>query len=201
MARRKQREPGPEKDSGALEETARALKHPLRVQILAACNRRDMTPKDFAEGRELSVPAVGYHFRALEKSGYLQVVREENVRGARRYYYRATRPEPVATETFAQLEPESQRAISAAVLRSFVARCAEAIGRGTFDARADSHFTWSALELDEQGWNELIAELDQIFKRFHELGAEAQDRLRTSGESAIPVTVSLAGFESPADDV
>jgi DNA-binding transcriptional ArsR family regulator len=200
MAQRKQRETEPEKDSGALEETARALRHPLRVQILAACNGRDLTPKEFAEGHELSVPVVSYHFRALEISGYIQKVREESVRGARRYYYRAVGPEPSAVEEFAQVGPESQRAISAAVLRGFVARCAEAIGRGTFDARADSHFTWSALELDEQGWNELIAELGRIFKLFHELEAEAQDRLRTSGESPIPVTVSLAGFESPADD-
>src|SRR4051812_34066817 len=200
MAQRKQRETGPESGSSTLEATVRALRHPLRVQILAACNRRDLTPKEFAEGRELSVPVVSYHFRALEKGGYIQVVREESVRGARRYFYRAKRPEVIAAEEFAQIDSESQRAISAAALQGFVARCAEAIGRGTFDARADSHFTWSVIELDEQGWDELMAELDRTFKLFHELEAEAQDRLRTSGERPIPVTVSLAGFESPADD-
>jgi DNA-binding transcriptional ArsR family regulator len=201
MTQRKQREPGPEQESGVLEETARALRHPLRVQILAACNQRDLTPKEFAERRELSLPVVGYHFRALEKSGYIQVVREESVRGARRYFYRATRPEVIAGEKFAQLGPDSQRATSAAVLQGFVARCAEAIGRGTFDTRADSHFTWSVLELDEQGWDELMTELDRMFKRSCEIKAGAQDRLRTSDERRIPVTFSLAGFESPDDAI
>jgi DNA-binding transcriptional ArsR family regulator len=200
MAQREQRGPAPEKESGALEETARALRHPLRVQILVACHQRDLTPKEFAQARKISVPTVSYHFRALEKAGYIQVVREESVRGARRYVYRAKQPGVITTEEFAQAGPEAQRAASLAVVRSFFARCVEAIGRGTFDARPDSHLAWSPMEVDEQGWEELMSALDGIFKLSCEIKAEAEDRLRTSGETPIPVTFALAGFLSPAED-
>jgi hypothetical protein len=71
---------------------------------------------------------------------------------------------------------------------------------GTFDARPDSHFTWSPMELDEQGWSELIVELDRLFKRSYEIEAAARDRLRTSGARPVQVTLGLVGFESPAED-
>jgi DNA-binding transcriptional ArsR family regulator len=200
MAQRKQRETGPESDSGARESTARTLRHPLRVQILAACHQRDLTPKEFARGRRMSVAAVSYHFRSLEKAGYLQVAREEMVRGARRYFYRAKGPGLVEAEKSALTGSEVDPAASTAVLQGFIVRCLKAIREGTLDARPDSHLTWSPMQLDQQAWNELMGELDQLFKRSHEIQAEAQDRLRTSDEALIPVTLGLAGFESPADD-
>jgi DNA-binding transcriptional ArsR family regulator len=200
MAQRKQRETGPETGSSTREATARALRHPLRVQILAACHQRDLTPKEFAEERGMHVATVSYHFRALQKADYLQVVREEMVRGARRYFYRAKGLGFVEAEKSSPPGSEAQPAASAAVLRDFIVRCLEAIRGGTLDARPDSHLTWSPLELDEQGWNELISELDQTFKRSHEIKAEAQDRLRRSGERPIPVTLGLTGFESPPED-
>jgi DNA-binding transcriptional ArsR family regulator len=200
MAQRKQRETGPESGSSAREATARALRHPLRVQILAACHQRDLTPREFADERGMRVATVGYHFRALEKADYLQVVREEAARGARRYFYRAKGPGLVEPEEPAPAGSEPQPAESAAVLRGFVGRFLEAIRGGTLDARPGSHLTWNALEVDEQGWNELMAGLERMLKLSHEIKAEAQDRLRASDERPIPVTLGLVGFESPAED-
>lgn len=183
MAQRKQRETEPESDSGDRGSTGPvALRHPLRVQILAACHQRDITPKEFAEERGIHVSNVGYHFRALQKADYIQVVREEMARGSRRHFYRA---KPL---------------VSGAILQDFIVRCVEAMEAGTFDARPDSHFTWRSLELDEQGWHELIAGLEQFFKHSYEIEAEAQERLHKSHEKSVQITLGLAGFESPAED-
>jgi DNA-binding transcriptional ArsR family regulator len=201
MGERKQSDMGPESGSTAREVTARALRHPLRLQILAACHQRDLTPREFADERGTPTATVGYHFRALEKAGYLQVVREEAVRGARRYFYRAKGPGLDDTEGPSQTGLDAQPAASATVLRGFIARCLAAIRGGTLDTRTDSHLTWSSLELDEQGWNELMAELDRMFRLCHEIQAEAEDRLRASGERSIPTTFGLAGFESPVEGI
>lgn len=200
MAQQKQRGTGSESDSGDRRPIERALRHPLRVQILAACHQRDVTPKEFAEERGIHVSNVGYHFRALQKEGYIQVVREERARGSRRHFYRTKRRGFLSDSEFAQAGSKAQREASDAVLQDFIVRCVEAMKAGTFDARSDSHFTWSALELDEQGWNELTAELGRIFKRSFEIEAEARDRLREGNERPIQVTLGLAGFESPAED-
>lgn len=200
MAQRKQRKMEPESDSGDRRSTGRALLHPLRVQILAACHQRAVTPKEFAEERGIHVSNVGYHFRALQKADYIQVVREERARGSRRHFYRAKRRGFISDEEPAQPGSRAQHELTDAILRDFIVRCVEAIETGTFDARPDSHLTWRPCELDEQGWNELIEELDEIFKRSYEIEAEAQDRLRRSGKRPIQLTLGLAGFESPAED-
>lgn len=199
MAQRKQREMGPESSSDDRRPPGRALRHPLRVQILAACHQREVTPKEFAEERGIHVSNVGYHFRALQKADYIRVVREEPARGSRRHFYRAKRRGIIDDEEFAELGAEAQREVSEAALEDFIARCLEAIEAGTFDARSDSHFTWTPFELDEQGWKDLMRELTRIFKRSYEIEAEAQDRLRRSREKPIQTTVGLAGFESPEE--
>src|SRR5215203_1389946 len=159
MAQRTQRETEPERDSNDRKPPGQALRHPLRVQILAACHQREVTPKEFAEERGIHVSNVGYHFRALQKANYIQVVREERARGSRRHFYRANRPGIITNEEFGQLGPEAQREVSDATLQDFITRCLEARVAGTFDARPDSHFTWTPFELDEQGWEDLIEEL------------------------------------------
>jgi DNA-binding transcriptional ArsR family regulator len=198
MTERKQQETEPERDSDGQGSVGRVMRHPLRVSILAACHRRELTPKEFAEERGMHVATVGYHFRALQKEGYLQVVREEQARGSKRHFYRAKRAGSIGDVEFARLGPETQREVSEAVLRDLFLRCVEAMEAGTLDARPDSHLTWGPLELDQQAWSDLMAELSRAFKTAHEIEAEAKARLRTSGESPIPVTFGLAGFESPA---
>jgi DNA-binding MarR family transcriptional regulator len=198
MTERKQQETESERDSNGQRSAGLALRHPLRVSILAACHRRELTPKEFAEERGMHVSKVGYHFRALQKEGYIQVVREERARGSKRYFYRAKRAGSIGDEEFAQSGPEGRREVSEGILRDFVLRCVEAMEAETFDARPDSHLTWTPLELDQQAWSDLMAELSRAFKVAYEIQAEAQARLRKSGESPIPVTFGLAGFESPA---
>jgi predicted ArsR family transcriptional regulator len=137
------------------------------MQILAACHQREVTPREFAEERGIHVSNVGYHFRALQKADYIEVVRKEQARGSQRHYYRAKR-----------------RALTD--------------GKGVaYDGRPESHFTWTPVELDEQGWEDLMQELTRAYERSYEIEAEARDRMRRSREKPIRTIIGLGGFESP----
>lgn len=72
---------------------------------------------------------------------------------------------------------------------------------GTFDARDDRHFTWSLLRLDQQGWEKVIAAVDELFAFLFEEQKSAKRRIADSGEKPIKMTVALAAFESPQDSV
>jgi predicted ArsR family transcriptional regulator len=168
MARQKQQTVEPEIPRQEGEGPGRVLQHPLRMQILAACHQREVTPKEFAEERGIHVSNVGYHFRALQKADYIQVVRKEQARGSQRHFYRAKR-RPVAEAG---------------------AACEE---------RPEGHFTWISVELDEQGWKDLMHELSRAYKRSCEIEAEGRDRMRRNPEKPIRTIIGLAGFESPAE--
>jgi predicted ArsR family transcriptional regulator len=164
---------------------------------VAACNQREVTPREIADREHLPVSTVSYHFQALEKQGYLRVSRKEPARGLTRHYYVAERKKIVSDQEFAAMTKEEQRATSEALLRDLLKHCGEALKAGTLDARSDSHLSWSPLALDKQGWDELQGDLDQMLKRSLEIQEAARKRLRESGEEPIPTTFALAGFERP----
>jgi len=187
------------RSSGPARAPGNTLRHPLQVRILAACVQRERTPKEFAIQEGIPVANVGYHFRALEKAGYLRVARKEQARGSRRHFYVADRQGVITDEEFAQMTANEQNGVSEATLRDFLGRCREALEAGTLDARSDSHLTWTPFRLDEKGWSDLMGVLARSFDRSFEIQAEALDRLRESGESPIHTTIALAGFESPPE--
>src|SRR5262249_542312 len=85
------------------------------------------------------------------------------------------------------------------VFETFAQQVKDAITANTMDAREDSHFTWTPLRLDQQGWETVIAWLDAIFYFLAEEQEDANARMAKSGEEPIPMTVGLAGFESPKE--
>jgi DNA-binding transcriptional ArsR family regulator len=174
-----------------------ALRHPLRLRIVAACYEREVTPKEIADQEKLSVRTINNHFRALEKANYIRRTRSDMVNGLRRHFYVAMRQALLTDSEFAQMPMDARREASGAVLRDLLGNCREALLKGTLDARPDSHLTWSPLTLDQLGWEELMSELTRVFERSTEIEAGSLARLRKSGERPIPTTIALAGFERP----
>lgn len=175
-----------------------ALRHPLRLRIVAACCQREVTPKEIADQERLSVRTINNHFRALEKASYIRRIRSDMANRLRRDFYIATRQALLTDSEFAEMPTDAQREVSAAVLRDLLGNCREALQKGTLDARPDSHLTWSPLTLDQLGWEELMSELTRLFERSTEIEAGSLARLRKSGARPIPTTIALAGFERPA---
>jgi DNA-binding transcriptional ArsR family regulator len=179
-----------------MEPAGKALRHPLRVRILAACSEGEVTVEQFAKRHKISRRTGSNHFRALERAGLLNH-REVEVRGVRLHLYSAAQ-EPIITDSeFAEMSKEERNKFSESVIRDFVVRCWAALDAGTLDDRDDSHLTWLPLTLDEQGWKEAADLLTRAFEALYEIRAESRIRLRESGETPIPTIFGLAGFEVP----
>jgi DNA-binding transcriptional ArsR family regulator len=176
------------------------LGHPLRVRIVSACSLRERTAAGLAEQFGVSVTTTSNHLRALVEGGWLRL-RVETVRGVRKHFYRAARRAVIEDDEFAQMTPKQRRQLSEEVIRDFFRHTWKSWEAGTMDGkRLDSHFTWNVLQLDDQGWSELMTGLALFFELCIEIQADALVRLRESGETAIPTTVALAGFESPPQE-
>jgi DNA-binding transcriptional ArsR family regulator len=59
-------EPEPGEIEYVDEEMAKAMAHPLRVQILGVLNKRPMSASAFAKTYDEKLPNVSYHFRVLK---------------------------------------------------------------------------------------------------------------------------------------
>jgi predicted ArsR family transcriptional regulator len=78
---------------------ARANTHPLRVSILEVLTidgGRTLSPKDLSLELRAPLSTVNYHVTELRNSGIVEIVGEQQVRGAIEHFYRAVESAPKA---------------------------------------------------------------------------------------------------------
>jgi DNA-binding transcriptional ArsR family regulator len=183
------------------------LKNPIRVRILEVLDERDMSPVQFV--REGLLPHLGgfkttqnalshvaYHFRVLEKASCIEVVGRHQRRGATENVFRGIARAEHSDEEFADLSFDERRQISRTTFQSLVARAESAIMSGTFDSRPDRHLSWVALELDEEGWEQLRALQAETLARTEAIKAEAAERIAETGSESFRATCGALAFES-----
>jgi predicted ArsR family transcriptional regulator len=79
------------------EHLARATAHPLRISILEILGMdggRTLSPSDLSQELQIPLSNTNYHVTELAKAGLIQLVRQQQVRGATEHFYRI----PVSTE-------------------------------------------------------------------------------------------------------
>lgn len=178
---------------------AKALANSLRVEILAVLSHRQISPVGYVREYGGKLPSVAYHFKVLESYGCIELAETVKRRGALEHIYRCSK-RPLLGDGEWNLLPLSVRGgISGAILHTLVERARRSIEEGTFDSRPDRHFTWTPLALDGKGWREMTSLFASILTRIEKIEAKAGGRMSKSGEAPIPVTVALAGFESPPE--
>lgn len=179
---------------------AKAIQHPLRVEIFVEVDRAPMSPNEFSQRSGYPLSTVAYHFRELKKLGCVEVVEEVQRRGSNEHFYAVTTRNLFTADGLAALPVSLRNGVSATTLSCFMDRTREALEARTFDSRGNRHLTWTPLKLDEEGFDRVMSKLDEVFEL---LGAEqlaAEQRLAKSDEEPVFTTVGLIGFESPAPD-
>jgi DNA-binding transcriptional ArsR family regulator len=175
-----------------------ALSHPLRVRILEVLHDRVSSPRDIAEELGAKVGDVSYHVTKLRELGAIELVRTEPRRGTLKHFYRATTRAWVDDEAMKFVPPAVRRELFGDALRDFWTRVRTAAERGGFD-RDDAHVSSTGLDLDDQGYAEVVTELNESLERIIAIQSRVYDR-RTAGESpeqGIRTEVMLLHYERP----
>jgi DNA-binding transcriptional ArsR family regulator len=179
-------EPSKGREPGEVEyvdgEVAKAMAHPMRVSILAALNKRVISPSQYARDTGEKVNTVSYHFRTLSDYGLIEEVGSRPVRGATEHFFAATKRVLFDGKAWDNLPPSLKKEVSAQAFGDFLDAVTLAMVGETFDNRNDRVNVWLQRHLDEQGWDEavkahwvLIHAMENIFKR-------ARLRLLEAGE-------------------
>jgi len=184
-----------------------ALKHPLRVRILEVLNEGPRSPSQFVEEGlipkehfstyQQALSLASYHFRELEKEGCLEIIESITRRGAVEHVYRGMARIFFDAGELEAMPKAARRKLSRISLQGLIARADRAVSAETFDSRPDRHLSWMPMQLDERGWDEVIAALAATFGELIQIRHDAKDRLAASGEEVVPATVAILGFESP----
>jgi DNA-binding transcriptional ArsR family regulator len=167
-------------------ELARALAHPLRARILMLLEREVQSPLDLARAMGEPLNKIGYHVHALRDAGCIELVRTEHRRGAVAHFYRPTTRAFLTDEQWAGLPVGIRRKLVAQTLSDVMADARKAVEGEGFD-HDNVHVTRTELELDDEGFEAMIALLNQTLDRALEIQAETINR-RAAARPAVAGT-------------
>jgi DNA-binding transcriptional ArsR family regulator len=161
--------------SPSQDDLARILAHPLRMRILRILNERVASPVEIARQLEQPLNTVAYHVRALLKANCIELVRRKQRRGAMEHFYRATTVPMFTDGQWAELPPSVTRQMFGAALADIFAHVSSAAQEGGFD-HSETHVSWTALRLDEEGFDEVVGLLAEVLDKLPDIEARAAAR-------------------------
>ncbi len=184
-------------------ELAKALSHPLRVQILAELNKRVMSPSRFSKRFGVPLTTVAHHFRVLRNAGCIETVHEDDRGKGVEHFYRATKKALFDDSAWERLPETIRNKLSARTVGDLLAVIAEAMREGTetFDSRTDRHMAWETSHVDEQGWEEMSAIQREAVEKLMQAARDSRSRLIRSGEKGLMGTWGALLFESPFEEL
>jgi DNA-binding transcriptional ArsR family regulator len=177
---------------------AKALAHPLRVQLLAALNEGVASPNELAKKLDEPLTNVSYHVRMLHDLGCIELVETEPRRGALEHYYRAIVRPFFGERDWKRLPKNARGSISDAVLQLVWEDAAEAIKGGLFDEREDRHLSRSVLVVDDQGWEELHDVLADTLDRAMQIQADSASRASKDDGETFSVNLVMMTHPTPS---
>jgi DNA-binding transcriptional ArsR family regulator len=176
----------------------RALSHPLRVEILQVLNEREASPNELMDLLDHPLGNIAYHTRVLEKCGCIELIRTAQRRGAVEHYFRAMPRSYIGHQDWRRVPRSVRSLVSGSSADTFIKRLVEALEAGTIDDREDTTLNWMSMAVDELGWVQASAVLDEALARLQEVHDQSRRRIAKTGDEATSMIVGLAGFEAAA---
>lgn len=177
----------------------KAIGHPLRWQMLEALNEGEASPAQLARRFGEPVNLVAYHMGILAKAGGVEMVRTEPRRGSTEHYYRATMRPYFADREWSRLPTETRRALLAVETKRIV-NDIRAAAAGTGLDHPKAHVSWSPLELDRQGYDEVATLLSGVLDQLNDIQARSSVRQAEKGSKStkkLSTEVAILHFERP----
>jgi hypothetical protein len=171
----------------------RAFSQALRVEILERIASGPASPRQIAEATGEPLGRIAYHASVLQRTGCVQPIDPESVESSDCVYEVSTLlPSPPRIP----LSNSTRGHALASVLRRIVDQGLEALRAGTLGSNVEQIASCESILLDERGWQETLAILEEATERIAEAKAAAAARVAQSGEPGTRTTVALAVFEA-----
>ncbi len=173
----------------------KALSHPTRQLILEILTRGPSSPVRITRQMEdVSLNLVSHHMKVLRELGCIELVDTKKKRGATEHVYRATQVHMFSAEEWAAVERSQRPPITTNILRLISEDTSRALAEGKMDEVTDNHVSRSLLELDQEGWGEVVEALRQALDAILEANVNSAQRAQESGEELQPSRVMIMQF-------
>jgi DNA-binding transcriptional ArsR family regulator len=173
----------------------KALSHPTRQHILDMLGEGPSSPVRLMRRMDnISLNLVSHHIKVLKELGCVELIETVPRRGATEHIYRATKRHMFTVEEWETIAPHDRAPITANVLRLISEDTGRAFAEGKIDELPDNHLSRTALQLDEEGWGEVVEILERTLGEIQEVNERSAERTSTSGEELASSRVMIMQF-------
>jgi DNA-binding transcriptional ArsR family regulator len=177
---------------------AEAMGHPIQSRILfVIADRPGVTIRQVARRLDESERKVRHHLEALVEGGLVSVESEVRTRNTMERRYAVARRPHILAEDTAVLAALSQRKVSLEILKLILADARAAVAAGTFGTHEGHTEVRFWAEVDQEGWEELVAINQRAIDEMQAALARCAERLPGEDPASFPVTSALLLFEAP----
>lgn len=186
------------------ERVLKAQSHPIRAHILNILSEGPSSPAKMHRRMEnVSLNLVCHHVKVLKDVGLIELVDVRHHGGRREHIYRAMQRQYLTLEEWLAVDPKVRNPITTTILSQISEDTTRSIAEGKFAELEDNHLSRSPIELDREGWKEVIDLLEVALEGVLEAHARSVERSRESGEALMVARVVimqyLIGREGAAD--
>jgi DNA-binding transcriptional ArsR family regulator len=154
----------------------KAMAHPLRHRILIQLNEREASPSTLSRVLGEPLGNVAYHVKILLQNDAVELVDTRPVRGAIEHIYRASARPYFDDEHWASLPLSLRQGMFDNTLQKAWDHIVAAAENGGLDDPL-THVSWTTLDLDRQGYEEVVDVVNQTLERVLLVQAESAGRL------------------------
>lgn len=173
----------------------KAQSHPTRAEILNILSEGPSSPSRMTERmRDVDLNLVSYHVKVLRKAGLIELVETRQSGGRREHIYRTMQRQHFNIEEWLAIDPRYRDPIITTILKQISEDTGRAMMEGKFSEILDSHLSRSPVEVDREGWAEVLAVLDTALEDILETHAKSAERAQQSGEEKLPIRVVMMQF-------
>ncbi len=174
------------------------------MQILSIAISRAIAASEFAREAEIPLNIASYHFRVLRDAGFLEIIKEETIRGSTvKKYHKATSSGFISDADWGEVKDALRPGVAGAILSDFNGRVSQAIDTKKLFTRDDACLFWAPRRYDLQAWLEQVKLIAWCIEESERLELETVERRangETTDEDCMSTTFAIAGFPSPTPD-
>jgi DNA-binding transcriptional ArsR family regulator len=177
------------------ERVLKAQSHPTRAHILNILSEGPSSPAQMQRRMEnVSLNLVCHHVKVLREVGLIELVDIKHHGGRKEHIYRATQRQYFDLEEWLQIDPKLRQPLITTILSQISEDTARAMVEGKFTELPDSHLSRAPIELDADGWKEVVDILEAALDGVLEAHARSVERSQQSGEALMPARVMIMQF-------
>lgn len=179
----------------------KAQSHPIRAHILNILSEGPSSPARMQRRMDdVHLNLVCHHIKVLREAELIELIDVRMHGGRKEHIYRATRRQFFDLEEWLAIDERFRQPLVTTIIEQISEDTSRSIAEGKFNLLPDGHLSRSPLELDVEGWQEVVDALETALESVLEAHARSAERAAAGEKPKIAARVVMMQYPIGPED-